>query len=268
MSDPKRGEGSGRARSARSASSATPPAVLSAAAVADSPEDLAYNVSGINQRALEAVRANCCADAAPADAAPARLPAAVHALREAWKLLGDDALRRLARSSYLLVDARFTDAGAWHAAVAQLAPTSAGAPLQPGPSPFVNRARAVAPAALEPSRSLFDAGAQAAFAGTLYLYAWHLARATPIEAAAALGAAPAVVELLASLSLPSVDSLSRRCAGWVTLRWAEQPAAWANLLAAANAADPAALRAERLKGLQRIAGQCLAAAGATPGRAS
>ncbi len=258
MTDPKRGEGSGRGRGG---SGATPMAVLSATTVADSPEDLAYNVSSINQRALEAVRAHCWADGASADAAQARLPAAVHALREAWKLLDDDALRRLARSSYLLVEARFTEAEAWHAAVAQFAPAPPAAQ-----QPFVNRARGAAPAAAQPARSLFDAGSDTAFASTLCLYAWHLARATPIEAAAALGAAPGVVELLASLSLQSVDSLSRRCAGWVTQRWAEQPVVWANLLAAANAADPAVLRAERLKGLQRIAGQCFAAAAAVPAR--
>jgi hypothetical protein len=243
-------------------------------AVADSPEDLAFNVAGINERALLVMRSRArlaASEASGSDRDPGELPAAVLGLRDVWCQLPDDALRRLSRTSYLLVDARFTDAAAWREQIAARLAPAATPPRARGGARVVAGGAPGAPGTLQPlggtapyatrrqgEASLFDAAGESGFLATLLLYAWHLSRATPVDAAAALGASPQVVEQLASLSLDGVGAMSRCCGDWLTLRWGDQAAVWSGLLAAAVAVDGESLRAERLKGLQRIAGQCMA----------
>jgi hypothetical protein len=208
---------------------------------------VARQVAELNLRALAIVRERCVA-LAPA-AAGRRAPHAIDSLYSAWRMLGDEALARLAQAQYLLVDAGFADGARWRDAIA----------IAEG------RAFADVPARDAAIGAAFADPQHAGFAATLFLYVWHLARTEPLGAELALGASPETVALLRPLSLRTVEQLARTRAGWIALRWEDRPAVWSALLAAASRDDREALRVERLKGLQRIAGACgqwRAAAGA------
>lgn len=209
---------------------------------AESAAQIAQQVAELNLRALRVARERSVA-LAPA-AAGRRAPHAIDSLHSAWRLVGDEALVRLAQSPYLLVDAHFAEGARWGEAAAIAEGRSlAAAPLGDG---------SAAAAFADPQ--------QAGFVATLFLYVWHLARAEPLAAELALGASADTLAVFRGLSLRTIEQLARTRAGWVALRWEDRPAVWAAMLGAASRGDREALRIERLKGLQRIAGACAAAA--------
>jgi hypothetical protein len=207
----------------------------------ESAAQIAQQVAELNLRALRVARERSVA-LAPA-ASGRRAPHAIDSLHSAWRLVGDEALVRLAHSPYLLVDAHFAEAARWGEAVA----------IAEG------RSLAGAPLAGDSAAAAFTDPQHAGFVATLFLYAWHLSRAEPITAELALGASAETLALIRTLSLRTIEQLARTRAGWVALRWEDRPAVWAAMLGAASRGDREALRIERLKGMQRIAGACAAA---------
>jgi len=181
---------------------------------------------------------------AAAIAAPLRcdgspLPDALRLLGAEWLALDDEARHRMAACPFLLFELDFAGLLGAAAALPRFVQESRGVPGAPSAvaSPFV--------------------GAEGrSFARLLFHYAWHLVRSAPTSAAFVLGAPPAALEPLRALGLARVESIAASAGGWVRLRWDQEPLIWIDWLAAARAADPAALWSSQLRGLQRIAGAC------------
>jgi hypothetical protein len=172
------------------------------------------------------------AGGAGAEAAPAG------PLREVVRVLSGNpgGLPRLADQPFLLFDIGLDDPLRWHAARTPAV----------GDDPT-------------PAGGLGSSRESALFAGTMFHYAWYLARTAPLTAAVVAGMVPATAELLRSFNLQQIDELSQRSAHWLRLRWEECPALWNALLGIAGSppAEPQ-LRAARLQALLRLAGAALA----------
>jgi hypothetical protein len=176
----------------------------------------------INAYALELI-------AAPARADPVRDEALLVAeLREAWRALSPDALRRIASAPYLLVDAGFGDGSAW----------AAGWRVHDGGT-----------------RPWFPGEAAARLASLCLTWAWHLARTDALAARLLLGAAPEAVQRLAVASLSEIAELQPACASRIRPRWADRPAIWQALLRSAGEVE--LFPSVRLRGLQLIAAESI-----------
>ena len=101
------------------------------------------------------------------------------------------------------------------------------------------------------------------FARLLVHYAWHLARSSPTVAAFVFGTPQPVLDPLRTLGLARVETLAAAAGASLRLRWDHEPMIWIDWLGAARSADPVALWAAQLRGLQRIAGACREAARST-----
>jgi hypothetical protein len=168
----------------------------------------------------------------------------VPALGPAWLVLDDAARAALAACPYLLVELD----------VPRLLGPCVPA-VRVSETPGVPPATAMAVAAAAGSAS-GESVPWAHAARMVFQYAWHFARVSPVLAGFVLGLPGRDVDALRGVRLSQADALLPRVPACVALRWRDDVALWSGWLAAAQAADPAALRACELRGLQRLAGAC------------
>jgi hypothetical protein len=148
-----------------------------------------------------------------------------------WRALGEVARVRLAQCPYLLADAGFADPRLWatlpRAGVHEAQPPEAGeAQRCVLPTPLLRR---------------------------VLLYAWHLARVSPLGARMTLGMGERCLGVVAACRFADLEALAERRPPWIRARWAERPELWRAWLAAAALESPLELELMQLWGLQMIA---------------
>lgn len=186
---------------------------------------------------LYTVNEQCLALLTALAAAPAPPPAAfglIESLRADFGALDPLARRRAARIPFLLVELQFRSPEWWRQF--KSAPEKAAPESRPRPLP----------------RTRFIALTRSALT-----VAWHIARTERDTAALTVGLAPAVAPLIASLSPAELSHLAERQHRFLAPRWAERPALWRQLLAAARSGEEVALRAFRIQALQVIGAEIL-----------
>jgi hypothetical protein len=194
-------------------------------------------VAEVNRVGLKVLRAGALARCGA-------LPAAVRDLHAEWAALDDAAIQRAAASPFLLFEIDVD-----------------GALRASRPWGGVTALHGVATPAVE-SPALASAWTPGrAFARMAVHYAWYVSTAAPAAAPLVLGLSAPACERLRGLGLELVEAMSEGAERWVQLRWADDPAVWAERLEAARCGDPGALWASTLAGLQRLAGG-MAGAGA------
>jgi hypothetical protein len=157
------------------------------------------------------------------------------ACQKLWFELDESARRRAARCPFLLIDMKFQNEKWWRE-VGDGATSSDG--KTSGRSIF----------SPEPARELS--------AETLTL-AWHTARSDPRTASQALGLAPGVVGIIASLGPREVQRIAARHSHQLRPRWESKPAFWEQLLRTAVGGNAASLSEFHLHGLQLLGGDLL-----------
>jgi hypothetical protein len=159
------------------------------------------------------------------------LPPLLAALRDSWAALPAESVRRLAAAPFSLFDAGFSAAPRWlEGRVRGVHDQHRGGP------------------------AYFDGAAARSITRRMLVYGWHLARSRPRAACLVFGTTLTAVEALAACSLSALDSAAERNAELLRPRWANQPAFWRELLAAA-ASDDARLHELLLGGIQRLAAE-------------
>ena len=87
--------------------------------------------------------------------------------------------------------------------------------------------------------------------------AWHTVRSEPTHATILLGVAESVTRELAKLSPSDVNRIAERYAYALTLRWADRPFIWGQLLSAARDDDAEAMNLVQMRALQLLGGDLL-----------
>lgn len=132
---------------------------------------------------------------------------------------------QLAGCSYALFDLRFADLAYWQHALA----LPAGAPMVPA------------------------TGATARWVRTAVFLAWHLAQRRDLAAALALGMAPPVQALWATVPLAALEAVGIAAEAGLQARWPAHPRFWPQLLEAVECGDLRRLVAARHLGWQLLA---------------
>ena len=158
-------------------------------------------------------------------------------LGERWPLMDAASRRRAACCPYLLLDAGFTDAVRWR---------------RPG-------SHAVRDAGQRAYASYFSVPAAVSLARSVFIYAWHLARAEDAAARLLLGMSAACAAAIARLSVREVHVLAESHPEWLRPRWPERLAAWRELLLAASAGEGEPLERVRRHGVTLLAAEVRAA---------
>jgi hypothetical protein len=183
-------------------------------------------VAEINQQMLEYLRdmAGKCADQRAGEA-----PKLVSALREHWRALDLRSLRRLSTCPYLLLDGAFAQVARWERVIAS---GVMDAPVRGG---------------------CFTGPAGAVLIRRTLLLAWHLARSNRLMASVVLGMNAASAERIALTRLQDLEALAELAPAWIAPRWAQQPIVWQQMIRAACAEEPLALRQMQWRGVQLLA---------------
>jgi len=167
--------------------------------------------------------------------APGAQAAVCQLLRREWAALPREALQRIARMPYALLDGGFGDASRWHESslvgVRDAERTRAGIATD------------------------FEPRVGVALVRRLLIYGWHLARTRPRAARLVLGAGAASIDRLAQSSLVALETFAEVHGPQVRLRWHDQPEFWLRILAASRDASGSRLQDLVLVGVQRLAGQ-------------
>ena len=215
------------------------PAAARPGAAADS--EIAREVAELNLSGLSLLQRTLRELKAMPACQPQPLPPALRATGTRWLDLGHDALARLAVQPFVLFDGGFDRAGRWSEAEG-VRDTQASASVTPGGE------------------------AAAAYARTVFAYAWYLARSAPTQASLVFGMAGATAAAIGSRSLSQVERLARAHPDWLSLRWDDDPQIWARLIDLAVSPDPRSIRELQRRALQRFAGtRWIAADGALHG---
>jgi hypothetical protein len=177
-------------------------------------------VAEINQQMLEYLRdmAHRCVPEAPK---------LVGALREQWRALDLPSLRRLSTCPYLLLDGAFAQVERWE--------------------------RVIGSGVMDAGRGYFTGSAGAALVRRTLLLAWHLARSNRLMASVVLGMNAAAAQRIALTRLQDLEMLAEVAPEWIAPRWAQQPIVWQQMLRAARAEEPSALRLVQWRGVQLLA---------------
>jgi hypothetical protein len=168
-------------------------------------------VHRLNQRALLAV----------AELAQSTQPSEVPTLindRALWAALDPQAIQRLTRLPFVLLDAHFSSEHTWRTITYPPAPTSTPPLAQPWLPPTAN-----------------------ALMTELLIFAWHAVRADRRLPRLLLGMAPAVMESIAALMPEHLTSLATLCSGNLRLRWQDHSDLWRHALLTAQSGDASAL---------------------------
>ncbi len=156
-------------------------------------------------------------------------------LQREWAALPPQALERIARMPYALLDGGLGDAARWHASslvgVRDAERTRTGIATVFEPRDGVTLLR------------------------RLLIYGWHLARTRPRAARLVMGAGAASIDRLAQCSLLALETFAEVHGPQVQLRWHDQPEFWLRILAASQDAAGSRLQDLVLVGVQRLAGQ-------------
>jgi hypothetical protein len=183
-------------------------------------------VAEINQQMLEYLRGMAEKDSAQS---MTQTPKLVSELREHWRALDVRSLRRLSGCPYLLLDGAFAQAARWQTV---LGSGVMDAPLRAG---------------------YFTGSAGAALIRRTLLLAWHLARSNRLMASVVLGMNAASAERIALTRLQDLETLAELAPAWIAPRWAQQPIVWQQMIRAACAEEPLALRLVQWRGVQLLA---------------
>lgn len=162
-------------------------------------------------------------------------------LQPLWCTLGSQALERLARAPFALLDAEFGARVDW---------------LQPT-VPGVRDASAVR----EPA--CFDAAIGRMLLRRLLAYGWHVARSQPRAARLLLGCDGAAVSALGACSLGTLDAVADLRGHELRLRWARQLDYWRELLTTAQQGSEPKFNERLLHAVRRVAADALRAQTAT-----
>jgi hypothetical protein len=156
------------------------------------------------------------------DPAQQQLPQFVLQNRDLWRLLEPEARKRVAAFPFVIVKLRFNDTESWQQA-------SDGHPMTP------------ADATLPPK--LFED-----LALEILLFARQAAREDASVAKVMFAMTPAVVRLIASLTVSQVRAIAVANAGQLRVSWDNDPEFWGELLVACRSPDEKALAAIRRQG--------------------
>jgi len=179
-------------------------------------------VAEINQQMLEYLRdmAEKCAE---------DTPTLVSALRGHWRALDLRSLRRLSACPYLLLDGAFAQVARWERVIGS---GVMDAPVRGGY--FTGAAGA----------ALIRRHAAAGLAsGTL--------QSSDGKRRAGMNAASA--ERITLTRLQDLETLAELAPAWIAPRWAQQPIVWQQMIRAACAEEPLALRQVQWRGVQLLA---------------
>lgn len=165
-----------------------------------------------------------------ADAGASGMPL-LQGLAPLWRVMGQEARRRLASCPYLLVDAGFADESRWRQLVEHR----------------------VSDQPREWRVACFGGERAQGLARRVLTYGWYLARSHPSVARVALGMSPACVARISALGLRDLDLASEVYPGWIRPRWESQVAVWRQLLTAASSTDEPAMQKAALRGIPLLA---------------
>jgi hypothetical protein len=128
----------------------------------------------------------------------------VRAFQKLWFELDEAALRRAAKCPFLLAGMRFQDEKWWREV----------------------EERVSSPEAKSPDLGIFPAEFARDLSAETLTLAWHTARSDPRIASQALGLAPGVVGIIASLGPREVQRIAARHSHQLRPRWENNPAFW------------------------------------------
>lgn len=134
---------------------------------------------------------------------------------ELWSQLDTEALRRVARFPFLIVDVYFIDEAWWRSVLLN-------------PQGLIGQGSV---------GCLWTPEAAQKLTSEVLVFAWHMARWDRRVARLVLGMVPSVVEIFRGLTPQELDAVSGLQGGALRLRWQEDPAFWSRLLIAAREAD-------------------------------
>jgi hypothetical protein len=159
----------------------------------------------------------------------------VTACQELWFGLDESALRSAAKCPFLLIDMRFENENWWR---------------EVGDG-------ANSPDAKNSDPSVFPAETARELSAETLTLAWHTARLDQRIASQALGLAPGVVGIIASLGPREVQRIAARHSHQLRPRWESNPPFWEQLLRTAVGGNAASLSEFHLHGLQLLGGDLL-----------
>jgi len=148
-----------------------------------------------------------------------------------WRALGEAARARLAQCPILLVDAGFSRPRLWSGL--------AGAGVHEAPAPVHAHGQ----------RCLLSTP----LLRRVLLFAWHLARANPVNARTALGMCDVCLRVVAASRFADLEALAERRPSWIRVRWDDRPEIWRAWLTAAAQESTAEFERLQLWGLQMLA---------------
>jgi hypothetical protein len=181
-------------------------------------------VYALNERCLRLLR-----DLAASD--PGGWPLIIQH-RELWSTLTEEAVKRAARLSFVILDVHFTDE-AWWPRVVQLTDLPVGA------------------------GSAWPAKIAEPLMSEVLVFAWHTAKWDRRAARLSLRARPAVVDAIAALTPQQLTGVIAHH-GELRLRRQDNPDFWGDLLLAAHSGDENALEAVHLRAKLLLSGELTA----------